>query len=323
MTFSVPGSYGVRITASDTQFTTTTFLTVTVNQANKAPVINGPFSYTLIQPVSTLTFTNTVTDDGQPASAPLTSLWSQVSGPQLAQFADPTNPQTTATFPAPGGYVLKLTASDTQLTTIAEVDVSVQAAPAPAPFVKILSPGDGSVITQPVSVVVTSSSDSWSVDYALNNPDGTVPQTFTHLVSFSQVLDAFPVATFDPTLLPNGIYTIRLTARSSPNAGAAISTDSVTVTVQGRAKPGAFRLAFRDLTIPLPGMSIDIIRSYDSTDTGIHDFGFGWSLGVNSARLQRNRNIGFGWTETATQTAFPTFCLISNSDQLRHHFVPG
>ena len=324
MTFSAPGRYDVRITATDTQLTSTTTLAVIVNQGNTAPVINGPAGYTVVQPANTLTFTNTVTDDGQPAGAPLTALWTQVSGPQLVQFADPTNPQTTATFPAVGGYVLKLTASDTQLTTIAQIGVTVQAAPDPAPFVKIISPGDGSVITQPVPVVATSSAERWTVDYVMNNPDGTVPpnnpdgsvpKTFTHLASFDQVLDSANVGTFDPTVLQNGIYTIRLTARSSSNAGALISTDSVTVTVQGRAKPGAFRLAFRDLTIPLPGMSLDIIRSYDSTDSGIHDFGLGWSLGVNSARLQRNRNIGFGWTETATQTAFPTFCLLSNNDR--------
>src|SRR5262249_14639238 len=156
--------------------------------------------YTLVQPATTLTFTNTVTDDGQPAGAPLTALWTQVSGPQLVQFADPTNPPTTATFPAPGGYVLKLTASDTQLTTIAQIGVTVQPPVAPAPVVKILSPGDGSTITEPVPVVVTSTSESWTVDYALNNPDGTVPQTFTHLASFDQALNApFNVGTFDPT----------------------------------------------------------------------------------------------------------------------------
>jgi RHS repeat-associated protein len=315
MTFSVPGSYGVRITASDTQFTSTAALFVTVNQANKAPVIGGTTNYNLVQPANTLAFNNTVTDDGQPAGAPLTSLWTQVSGPQLAHFTDPTNPQTTATFPAAGAYVLKLTASDTQLTTIAEIDVHVQPPDAPAPVVKILSPGDSSIITQPVPVVITTTADSATVDYALNNPDGTVPQTFTFLGSFGSASSSPSVGTFDPTLLPNGIYTIRLTGQTNTSAGLLKSTDSVTVTVQGRAKVGVFRLAFRDLTIPLPGMSIDIVRSYDSTDTGIHDFGLAWSLSVNSARLQRNRNIGFGWTETATQTAFPTFCLISNNDR--------
>ena len=315
MTFSAPGSYGVRISASDTQLTATAFLTVTVNQANKAPVINGPGGYTLVQPATTLTFTNTVTDDGQPAGAPLTTQWTQVSGPQLAQFVDPTNPQTTATFPAAGAYVLKLSASDTQLTTIATINVVVQPPDAPAPFVKILTPGDGSEITEPVPVVITSSTESWALEYALNNPDGSVPQTFTRLAGFAGTATAVNVATFDPTILANGIYTIRLTGRSSSLATALISTDSVTVTVRGRAKPGAVHLAFRDLTVPVPGMPIDIVRVYDSLDTGVHEFGQGWSLSLNGARLQRNRNIGFGWTETASQTAFPTFCLVSNNDR--------
>jgi PKD repeat protein len=257
MTFSAPGSYGLRVSASDTQLTTNAFLPVTVNPANKAPVISGPFSYTITQPTSTLTFTNTVTDDGLPAGAPLTSQWIQVSGPQLAQFADPTNPQTTATFGAPGTYVLKLVASDTQLTTTTEVDVFVQPPPAPKPTVKILSPGDGSVLTQPVPILINTSTDSWILDYALNNPDGSIPQTFTHLASFSQVASALNAGTFDTTLLQNGIYTIRLTGRSSSSAAAQVTTDSITVTVQGRAKVGAFRVAFRDLTVPLPGMPID------------------------------------------------------------------
>lgn len=315
MTFSAPGTYTVRVSASDTQLTNSTNLIVTVNSANKAPVINGPASYSVTQPANTVSFTNTITDDGQPIGAPLTAQWTQVSGPQLAQFADPTSPQTTATFPAAGDYVLKLSASDTQLTSVATIDVVVQPPALPAPFVKILTPGDGSEISEPIPIVITSSTDIWSLDYVLNNPDGSVPQTLTHLAGFSGTATAVNVATFDPTLLANGIYTIRLSGQSTSAATAATSTDSVTVTVKGRAKPGAVHLAFRDLTVPVPGMPIDIVRVYDSLDTGIHEFGQGWSLSLNGARLQRNRNIGFGWTETASQTAFPTFCLISNNDR--------
>ena len=62
-------------------------------------------------------------------------------------------------------------------------------------------------------------------------------------------------------------------------------------------------------------MPIDIVRAYDSTDSGIHEFGQSWSLTLSGARLQRNRNIGLGWTETVSQSAFPTFCLLSNSDR--------
>jgi hypothetical protein len=137
--------------------------------------------------------------------------------------------------------------------------------------------------------VINSSTDSWTLEYALNNPDGSVPQTFTHLASFSQAVTALNVATFDTTVLQNGIYTIRLTGRNSPFVGALTSTDSVTVTVRGRAKPGAFRIAFRDLTVPVPGMPIDIVRAYDSTDSGIHEFGAGWSLSKRRASAEKSQ----------------------------------
>ena len=108
MTVSAPGSYGFVVTATDTQLTTSVPLTLTVKQANQAPVIAGPGTYSFALPTKTITFTNTVTDDGQPAGAPVTALWTQVSGPQLVQFVDPTNPQTAATFPVSGVYVLQL-----------------------------------------------------------------------------------------------------------------------------------------------------------------------------------------------------------------------
>jgi len=40
------------------------------------------------------------------------AVWDQVSGPAVVTFADPTAAQTTASFSAPGTYVLRLTASD-------------------------------------------------------------------------------------------------------------------------------------------------------------------------------------------------------------------
>ncbi|HLK13437.1 MAG TPA: beta-L-arabinofuranosidase domain-containing protein [Fimbriimonadaceae bacterium] len=59
-------------------------------------------------------------------SAASVAAWSVVSGPGRATFADPTAPTTTATFSAPGEYVLKLTAkgdgpgADSTLTVRAE-----------------------------------------------------------------------------------------------------------------------------------------------------------------------------------------------------------
>jgi len=51
------------------------------------------------------------------ADGPLRNLWSTESGPGQAVFADPAALETTATFAQPGAYVLKLTATQGQLST--------------------------------------------------------------------------------------------------------------------------------------------------------------------------------------------------------------
>ena len=62
-------------------------------------------------------------DDGGPS--PITFAWSKVSGPGTAAFATPTSATTDATFSAAGDYVLRLTVSDSALSTTNDVTVKV------------------------------------------------------------------------------------------------------------------------------------------------------------------------------------------------------
>jgi PKD repeat protein len=55
----------------------------------------------------------------------LTTSWSKVSGPGKVAFADPSQPTTTATFSAAGSYVLRLTATDSQVTNRSEVTINI------------------------------------------------------------------------------------------------------------------------------------------------------------------------------------------------------
>ena len=55
----------------------------------------------------------------------MTTLWSQVSGPGTATFADESAVDTTASFSAAGLYVLRLTADDSELSTSDEVSITV------------------------------------------------------------------------------------------------------------------------------------------------------------------------------------------------------
>jgi chitodextrinase len=68
------------------------------------------------------------TDDHDPAFPSLSFAWSTPSGPggARATFSNPNALATSATFPAPGNYVLRLTASDGQLATSDDVAVQVK-----------------------------------------------------------------------------------------------------------------------------------------------------------------------------------------------------
>ena len=67
-----------------------------------------------------------VSDDGLPAGATVTTEWSKTSGDGTVVFGDPGSVDTVATFAEPGVYVLRLTANDTELTASDDVRVTVE-----------------------------------------------------------------------------------------------------------------------------------------------------------------------------------------------------
>ena len=83
-----------------------------------------------IQSGASATLDAAVIDDGH--STPLTVAWSMVSGPGTATFGNATAIDTTATFSAPGDYVLRLTANDGWVKTFDEVAVTVTDTSSPA-----------------------------------------------------------------------------------------------------------------------------------------------------------------------------------------------
>ncbi|MCI0333507.1 MAG: DNRLRE domain-containing protein [Planctomycetes bacterium] len=98
---------------------------------NLPPVVNAGSdrSTELGTPVA---IDGTVSDDGQPAPASLTTLWTKLSGPGTVTFGNANAVDTTAIFDAVGTYVLRLTASDGLRSTVDDVTITV-AAPPPQP----------------------------------------------------------------------------------------------------------------------------------------------------------------------------------------------
>jgi hypothetical protein len=66
----------------------------------------------------------TVSDDGEPEPPLTTVAWEKVSGPGSVIFSDPARSDTTATFSAPGSYVLRLVADDGEIKTFNDLTVS-------------------------------------------------------------------------------------------------------------------------------------------------------------------------------------------------------
>ena len=96
---------------------------------NVAPVVGAGADVSVVLP-SGVALDGTVSDDGLPVPASLSTAWSQVSGPGTT-FANPAAVDTTATFSVPGVYTLQLTASDGSLSASDTLVVTVAAAPPP------------------------------------------------------------------------------------------------------------------------------------------------------------------------------------------------
>src|SRR5687768_3991196 len=107
-------------------------------------------------------------------------------------------------------------------------------------------------------------------------------------------------------MLLNGTYLLRLTALDALGSPA---VHQIAVTVRGQLKVGNFSLAFNDLSVPLVGLPIEIIRSYDSRDKRQGDFGIGWQLGIKNVRLEKSSSLGKLWDETLTPGILPKYCL--------------
>jgi RHS repeat-associated protein len=110
----------------------------------------------------------------------------------------------------------------------------------------------------------------------------------------------------DPTLLLNGIYVVRLTAT---DISGTTSTRTASVVVQGNQKVGQFSVSFTDLEVPVAGLPIRIVRTYDSRDKRRGDFGFGWRLHLSQLSVNRSGVPGEDWQGTQSGGPFPQYCI--------------
>jgi hypothetical protein len=131
--FSQPGFYHLRLSATDGQYVASSDVGVTVIRGNEAPAVNAGADVTAFQNTGAR-FAAEVQDDGLPAGNPVSVAWSKVSGPGNVTFTPGNSVRTHAMFTEPGTYVLRLSATDSQLQGTDEVSVTVN-----PPVTEILS----------------------------------------------------------------------------------------------------------------------------------------------------------------------------------------
>jgi uncharacterized protein YjiK len=96
-----------------------------ITPGNQPPTVGAGPDQTVTLPANAI-LDGTVTDDGLPnPPGVVTTTWSQVSGPGLVTFGNANAVDTTASFSTAGGYVLRLTASDGELSSSDDIAVTV------------------------------------------------------------------------------------------------------------------------------------------------------------------------------------------------------
>ncbi len=171
----------------------------------------------------------------------------------------------------------------------------------PAPVIGAVSPPEGTVVTAPVPIGASITPPagqtiaSWSVsrrcagatsDTAIASGSGDPPAT---------------LATFDPTLLPNGACVVTVSATAS---GGGTQSTTLDLVVDGALKLGRYELTYQDLSVPIGGIPIQVLRTYDSFDKSAGDFGVGWRLQLSDFRVSTNGPLGAGgWSQYNTSCA--------------------
>lgn len=122
-TFSTPGNYILRLSATDGQFTTEgTTAVYYLASAGGGISVSAGSDQVFVFP-GTANLSGSATDTNPILASAFVTSWSVVAGPGTATFANPSAPISTVTFSEPGVYDLRLTATDGAFTSSSDVKI--------------------------------------------------------------------------------------------------------------------------------------------------------------------------------------------------------
>ena len=154
----------------------------------------------------------------------------------------------------------------------------------PAPDVQITSVGSGAIVSGLVDVIGTAAApdfESYTLSYRRADE-----ASYKTIVQATTQVSAGSLGKWDTTLLENDNYVLKLEVIDTFGSFAATEVE---VSVTGQLKLGNFRLSFQDMTIPVAGISLNVMRTYDSLRADrSSDFGYGWRMEYRNADLRTN-----------------------------------
>jgi RHS repeat-associated protein len=271
------GVHHLVVTVTDSHGTSATQpYDLTVTADTEAPQVHLSVSSNPVNVGSAVTFVVTATDDVGVQTIGLT-----VGGSPVPLDA---NGRATLTMNTVEQVDVVATATDaagnmgTATSSLTVINPNV----AGAPTVALTTPADGAMISAPTDVIGTASDPNllfYQVDVAPVGSDAFI-EVFRGTASVTNGT----LGKFDPSMLQNDSYVLRLTAE---NAGGISASTEATVSVMGNLKLGNFTLAFTDLSVPVSGIPITLTRTYDTMQANqSEDFGFGWRLDYRDVRLR-------------------------------------
>ncbi|WP_070041483.1 DUF6531 domain-containing protein [Robinsoniella peoriensis] len=180
----------------------------------------------------------------------------------------------------------------------------------------ITAPAVAAVITKPTDIKGTVSGTGithYTLEYAIANDafDVTKKEEEKQYFEFARgenLITGGVLGTLDTTALVNGFYNIRLTVYGENEADKKVS--EISVSVEGAIKYGNFSTDFLDMDIPVHHFPLTVKRGYDSRKKQVSgDFGYGWSLTMDSASLTESGIPGKGWRTVKSGGFLPTYTL--------------
>lgn len=283
------GAYPITVQAADVHgLVDTQSFTLTVAPDAIAPRVSVALSTPRVAIGSPVVISVQAMDDVGIASLTLT-----VNGQPVTL-----NEQGTAIYTpaAPGQLNVVATATDAA-GNVGQANALLRAfdpADTDGPLVEIISPSDGTVVTQLTDILGTASDAnplSYRLEYAradlvdVNDPTADDSDWQLIVASTNSVVND-ALGAFDPTLLLNDNYVIRVIAEDTSGN---LSARTVALSLDGNLKLGPLSTAVTDLAIPLAGIPITVVRTYDTREATVEgDFGFGWKLAVQDATIRES-----------------------------------